>query len=95
MKNKGCANCGRVPVVDGSTLCSDCLAASVSGYYDAAEELKKQIEIESANAAVIISEKNERIKDLEYQLRLQRRLLQYIFREYQALRNIKAVDIMA
>jgi len=87
-----CVQCGGIRVAK-STLCADCLATYEIATRERRKSLGKQIEIESANAAVIISEKNERIKELEYQLRLQRRLLQHIFREYQALRNIKAVDV--
>lgn len=89
-----CANCGGIRVAK-STLCADCLATFSLSAGRAAGELRKQIEIESANAAVIISEKNEEIKVLEYQLKLQRRLLQHIFREYQELQKLRAVDIVA
>jgi hypothetical protein len=54
-----------------------------------------RIERESANAAVIISEKNAEIEDLKYQLRLHKQLVSHIFREYQAVRGIKAVDVIA
>jgi len=58
-------------------------------------DYERVIEIEGANAAVIISEKNAEIEELKYQLRLHKRLISHIFREYQAVRGIKAVNVVA
>ena len=91
---RGCENCP-APAVPGKTLCVDC-GGGCEGekqYYEGIEGAR--IEKESANAAVIISAKNKEIEDLKYQLRLHKRLISHIFREYQIVRDIKAVDVLA
>jgi len=82
-------------VAEDSTLCADCLTDPLAWTVTKKEELAQEIEIEGAMAAAIISEKNERITELEYKLMLHRRLLRHIFREYQVLQKIKSVDIWA
>lgn len=89
-----CAQCGGIRVAK-STLCADCLVVSMGACVNDLDKLADQVEIEAARASVIISDKNEEIERLKYQLRLQRRLLRHIFREYQVLQKIKAVDVLA
>lgn len=89
---RGCENC-QAPAVPGGTLCVDCLAGFALNAGRMAGELENRIARESANAAVIISKKNAEIEDLKYQLRLHKRLISHVFREYQIVRGIKAVDI--
>ena len=43
----------------------------------------------------MVREKNKEIEDLKYQLRLHKKLISHIFREYQIVRGLKAVDILA
>ena len=89
-----CAQCGGIRVAK-STLCVDCLAAFALEAGRTEGELRERIERTQINMAVIIAGKNAEIEDLKYQLRLHKKLIRHIFREYQAVRGIKAVDVIA
>ena len=93
-KIKKCVNCGQ-PAAEGIKLCENCLKAWAIGVKDGREKTIKEDGVKAASAAVVISDKNKEIEDLKYQLRLHKKLISHIFREYQIVRGLKAVDILA
>lgn len=89
-----CANCGGIRVAK-STLCAECLVACGLRAGNKIHRIEKQLEDCFYDAAVIIEEKDAEIEKLKQSLELHKKLIRYIFREYQAVRGIKSVDILA
>ena len=89
-----CERCG-MPRIAGTMLCPDCLAADNSRLrwdFEAAGERANWLWEQAVEKSL---KKDKEIKELKYQLRLQRKLLRHIFREYQEVQKLKAVDIVA
>ena len=93
-KKRECVNCG-CPAVEGIKLCKNCLRAWAIGIKDGKEKTIKEDGVKAASAAVIVADKNKEIKELKYRLKLHRKIISHIFREYQIVRGLKAVDILA
>ena len=93
-KANQCANCGQ-PAVEGIKLCENCLKAWAIGIKDGREKTIKEDGVKAASAAVVIFDKNKEIKELKYQLKLHKKIISHIFREYQIVKGLKAVDILA
>lgn len=88
-----CAQCGGVRVAK-STLCADCLVACNKKLWIEGSDMLNKIVRERERAQSIISGKNIEIEDLKYKRRLHKKLLRRIFREYQSVRGIKAIDVL-
>lgn len=83
-ENMKCANCGRVPK-KSSMLCVDCLVASSVKILNEGIDMRSQLELSAELFAKMVKRKDGEILKLRVQLRLQRRLMQHIFAEYQTL----------
>lgn len=92
--DNSCSNCGGVRVA-GSTLCGDCLAVFYGKLKVGMEDIVNAVEIETTKTTAIIKRKNGEIENLKYQLKLHKKIVSHIFREYQIVRGLKAVDILA
>lgn len=79
-----CVQCGGVRVVK-STFCANCLVSCNDKLALEVGRLEDVIKQDMENAGFLLERKNDKIKELKYQLRIRWKLLQKIFTEYQNL----------
>ncbi len=86
-----CVECGGVRV-GKSSLCANCLIACNGKLQLEIERLEDVIKRDMENAGFLLERKNDKIKELKYQLRIRWKLLQKIFTEYQTLLRLYKQD---
>lgn len=93
-KTDQCVQCGGIRVAK-SSLCVTCLVACNGRLQFWVEERDTRIKINEGLFSDMVDEKNVEIDKLSHQLKLIRKILRHVFKEYQELQKLKAVDIVA